>query len=130
MDSLHIHDDATADLELLWEKEPTAAARIAVLIQELEGNQDLIDRLTQQDYGFSHSADIHVTKWFEHWNKGKDIWRVKIWELDDIGLKYRIVYAFIPRMHEYHVLAVAPRDFNYEKEHPITKRILKAYESL
>lgn len=130
MDSLRIHDDAAADLELLWEEAPVAAARIAVLLQELEGNQDLLDRLTQHDYGLHQSADIHISKWFEHWNKGRDIWRTKVWDLEDKGLMYRIIYAFMPSTHEYHVLAIAPRDFNYETDHPITKRILAAYESL
>jgi len=128
--SLHIHDDAIADLGSLWEEMPVAAARISVLLQELEGNQDLLDRLTQHNYGSYQSDDIHISKWFEHWRKGKDIWRIKVWDLESKGLMYRIVYAFIPSTHEYHVLAVAPRDFNYETDHPITKRILRAYENL
>lgn len=79
MIALFVHDDASADLEGLWESDPRAAARIAVLLEELEGDLDLLDRLTQHDYGVHHSADFHVSKWFEHWNRGRDLWRLKVW---------------------------------------------------
>ena len=83
MITLFVHDDAVADLEALWETEPQAAARIGVLLEELEGNPDIRDRLTQHDYGAHHSADFHVSKWREHWRKGRDLWRLKVWNLED-----------------------------------------------
>lgn len=130
MFSLFLHDDAEDDLENLWDEAPEAAARIAVLLEELEGNQDLLDRLTQHDFGSYHSADFHVSKWVEQWKKGKDIWRLKVWELEDKGLQYRVVYAFVPVKSHYHVLGIVPRDFNYDADHQLTKRILAAYENL
>lgn len=117
-------------MEDLWKITPQAAARITVLLEEVEGDQDLLDRLTQHGYGSDRTEDFHVSKWFEHWNKRKDIWRLKIWDLEDAGLKYRIVYAYIPKIREYHILAIAPRAFNYEATHPLTQRLLKAYEDL
>jgi hypothetical protein len=127
---LFVHDDAKADLEQLWTDAAQAAARITVLLQELEGNQDLLDRLTQHDFGAYQTAQVHVSKWFEHWNKGKDLWRLKVWDLEGKGLQYRIVYAFIPGKKHYHALAIAPRDFNYDARHPLTQRILRAYDGL
>jgi len=128
--ALFVHDDASADLEALWESEPKAAARITVLLEELAGNPDLLDRLTQHDYGARHSADFHVSKWLEHWNKGRDLWRLKVWDLEDQGLLYRLIYAFIPGKQHYHILAIAPREFNYDTNHPISRRIQRAYEEL
>lgn len=130
MIALFVHDDATADLEALWETEPQAAARIAGLLEQLEGDSDLLDRLTQHDYGAHHSADFHVSKWQEHWRKGRDLWRLKVWNLEDKGLRYRIVYAFKPQKQHYHVLAIAPREFDYDSNHPISQRILRAYQEL
>lgn len=130
MIALFVHDDATADLEALWETEPQAAARIADLLEQLEGDSDLLDRLTQHDYGAYHSADFHVSKWQEHWRKGRDLWRLKVWDLEDKGLRYRVVYAFKPREQHYHVLAIAPREFDYDTSHPISQRILRAYQEL
>jgi len=128
--SLFVHEDAEADLERLWEEAPEAAARIVVLLEELEGNQDLLDRLTQQDFGAYHLAEFHVTKWFEQWKKDKNLWRLKVWSLQDKALQYRVVYAFLPRKLHYHVLGIVPREFNYDASHEITRRILRAYEGL
>lgn len=127
---LFVHDDAKADLEQLWASEPAAAARIAVLLQELADDQDLLDRLTQHDYGSSQTAQFHVSRWQEHWRKGKDLWRLKVWDLEDKGLRYRVVYNFVPGKRQYHILAIAPRTFNYDARHPITQRLLRALADL
>lgn len=95
--NLFIHEDAVADLRALRRTELQAAARIAALLAELKGNPDLLDRLTQHDYGAYHSADFHVSKWQAQWRQGRDLWRLKMWDLEDQGLRYRIVYAFIPQ---------------------------------
>jgi len=127
---LFVHDDAETDLEDLWSNDHVAAARITVLLEECQGNQDLLDRLTQHKFGADRSADIDVSMWQEQQQKRRNLWRVKIWDLENKGLRYRIVYAFIPQKHTYHVLAVAPREFNYDESHPLTQRILRAYEEL
>ena len=130
MVALFVHDDAKADLLALRDSEPQAAGRILALLEQLEGDPDLLDRLTQHDYGAYGSADFHVSKWQEQWRKGRDLWRLKVWGLEEKGLYYRIVYAFEPRKQHYHILAIAPREFDYDADHPIGQRILRAYEEL
>lgn len=127
---LFVHTDAEGDLEKLWEEAPVAAARIGALLQELEGNQDLLDRLTQHDFGDYRTAEFHVSKWLNQWNEGKDLWRLKVWDLEDKGLQYRIVYAFLPSKLQYHVLGIVPRDFDYDPHHELSRRIIAAYEDL
>lgn len=127
---LFVHDDAEDDLNALWDEAPEIAARITVLLEELEGNQDLLDRLTQHDFGAYGSRDFHVSKWVEQWRKGKDLWRLKVWDLEKSGVRYRIVYAFVPGKGQYHVLGIVPRDFNYEADHELSRRIFAAYENL
>ena len=127
---LFVHVDAETELEKLWVVAPKAAARISVILEELEGNQDLQDRLTQHDFGNHRSADFHVSKWLDQWNKGKDLWRLKVWDLEDKGLKYRVVYAFLPRKSQYHVLGIVSREFNYDPRHELSRRIIAAYENL
>ena len=127
---LFVHDDAERDLEKLWDEAPDAAARIGVLLQELEENQDLLDRLTQHDFGNYRTAEFHVSKWLNQWNKGRDLWRLKVWDLEDKGLQYRIVYAFVPGKSQYHVLGIVSRDFDYDSSHPLSRRIIAAYQNL
>lgn len=131
MIALFVHDDAKAVLLALRETEPQAAGRILALLEQLEGDPGLLDRLTQHDYGAYGSAVFHVSKWQEQWRKGRDLWRLKVWDLEENGLRHRIVYAFVPSKQHYHVLAITPRrDFNYEERDPITQRILRAYQEL
>jgi len=127
---LFVHDDAERDLEKLWDEAPDAAARIGVLLQELEENQDLLDRLTQHDFGDYRTGEFHVSKWLNQWNKGKNLWRLKIWDLEDKGLQYRVVYAFLPSRSQYHVLGIVPREFDYDPNHELSRRIIAAYENL
>ena len=127
---LFIHVDAKVDLERLWKEAPKAAARLAALLEELEGNQDLLDRLTQHDFGNYGTADFHVSKWIDQWNRGRDLWRLKVWDLEDKGLQYRVVYAFMPGKSQYHVLGIVSRDFDYDPNHELSRRIIAAYENL
>lgn len=133
MIALFVHDDAQADLEALSVEKPKAAGRIVALLGELDADPDLLDRLTQHDYGAHRAAAFHVSKWQEHWRKGRkgrDLWRLKVWDLEEKRLRYRIVYAFIPSKQHYHILAIAPREFDYDPHHPISRRLLRAYEEL
>ena len=130
MNALFIHDDAMADLEAIAKREADAAGKIMVLLEELEGDHDLLDRLTQHDFGAHRTSEFHVSKWQAQWHQGRDLWRLKLWDLEDKGLQFRIIYAFMPQKQHYHVLAIAPREFNYDSQHPLTQRILRAYKEL
>ena len=130
--SIEIHEDAWDDLEELWEDPRTeeAAAAIDVLLQEIECDQDLLDALTAHDYGAYETKPIHVSKWVEYWRTGADIWRLKIWALEKIRLQYRIVYAYEIKKQKYHVLAIVPRDFKYDTNHPVSLRIMAVYATI
>lgn len=127
-----LHDDAKADLLDIYSVDVTAGARIAAVLQEIEGDQELLDSLTQHNYGRDHTALFNVSKWFELWKNQKDIWRMKIWDLEDKGLRYRIIYAYIRGKREYRVLAITPRnEINYDDlKDPLSQRIQRAYEEL
>ncbi|MBT4194780.1 MAG: hypothetical protein HOM14_08525 [Gammaproteobacteria bacterium] len=132
MPDLFLCEAAEDDLKDLLLKDENIASKILVILQELQEDDDLLDRLTQHDYGHPMISDFHVSKWFAQWNKGKDLWRLKIWELDNIAPKnkYRIIYAYMPLKNCFYVLAIAPREFNYDEKHPISQRIIDEYQNL
>src|ERR1700694_2750791 len=102
---LVIHDDANADLDQLWIDNPLAAALVLATLQECQADQRLLDSLLVHDYGKDRSEEIHVSKWLQLYRQGKDLWRLKVWELEDQGVMYRIIYAYIPGKRVFHVLA-------------------------
>lgn len=132
MYKIALHDDAKSDLKAILVRDAVSATRIAAVLQEIEGNQDLLDSLTQHDYGRNRSAPFNVSKWLKFWNRNQDIWRLKIWDLEDKGLRYRIVYAYIRGKKDYRVLAIVPRsNINYDDPNDsLSKRIKAAYEEL
>ncbi len=130
MYKLLVHQDAAQDLEELWNTSEQAAARIAALLQEIQCDQTLLEALTDDDFGAYGFKKFHVKKWLHFWNKGFNLWRLKVWDLENSGLPYRIVYAYKVGRQQYYVLGIIHRNFNYDPNHPFTRRILRAYDSI
>ena len=110
--------------------DPFAAGKVSALLQQAKHDPKIIDSLLDHDFGADHTTAYHVSKWFEFWNIGYNIWRLKIWIEPKGSLRYRIVYAYEPKFLQYYVLAIVHRDFDYKSDHEITNRILKAYRTL
>lgn len=132
MFKLRIHEDADEDLEEIAKNDPDAAAFLIVFLEELEGDQDLLDRLTQDQYNVKRRrpvdwvADFNVKVWIEQRDANRNLWRLQAWDID--ASQYRVVYAFEPATRTYGVLGVFhKRQFNYESNNPLTRRVLAAY---
>lgn len=128
--TLTIHHDAANDLRQLMLSDRAAAGKVAALLQQAKHDPKIIDSLLDHDFGADHTAAYHVSKWYEFWNVGFNIWRLKVWIEPKGSLRYRIVYAYEPKSLQYYVLAIVHRDFDYKSDHEITSRILKAYKDL
>lgn len=129
--SLSIHEDAVIDLRALKVSYPKAMAKILATLEQIQADPNLIDKLTEDRFGEDEDELISIRRWVSQWVLGDNLWRMKIWGLEENGLRFRILYAYEPRQLRFHVLAVVRRaDFNYEPDHPITKRILATYRKL
>jgi hypothetical protein len=128
--SLKVHRDARADLDAIWDSDPDAAARLLALLQEAKTNKTLLDSFSCQDFGASGFESYHVTQWFEQQRQGRNLWRLKVWELEAAEPRYRVIYAFHPLKHIYYVLGIFTRDFNYEQTDARTQRVLAVYDRL
>ncbi len=127
---LSLHSDAADDLRALMTSDPDAGGKIAAFLQQAKHDPKILDSLLNHDFGANKSEPYHVSKWFEFWNSGINLWRLKLWTFPKGSLKYRVFYAYQPSTHHYHVLAIVHRDFDYKTDHEATKRILAAYHSL
>lgn len=112
------------------ETDKAAGGKVLALLQQAKHDIRIVDSLLDHDFGADHTAPYHVSKWFDFWNAGYNIWRLKIWSEPRGSLRYRIVYAYEPRTLQYHVLAIVHRNFDYKRDHEITSRIRKAYQDL
>jgi hypothetical protein len=128
--SLALSSAAQADLVAIEKSAPEAAAQIRVVLQEIKSDQKLLDGLTEQDFGYARNEKINVAKWQKQQRAGRNLWRVKLWNLEDLGLKYRVLYCLDPRVSRYYVLAIIPRVVNYDEKHPRIIRVLSDYDAL
>lgn len=128
--SIVIARAAKEDLAAIAKDDPDTEAEIAVLLQELKGNQIMLDALTVKDFGLARDAPFHVDQWSAQQQQGRNLWRFKIWDLEDIGIRYRVVYALDPRISRYYILAVLHRDFDYDEKHPRVQQLLATYDRL
>jgi len=127
---LLIHPDAKQDICDLAAAEPKLAVRLVALLAEVGADANLMSMLTVHGFGSAGREPFDVSRWQAYWQQGEDLWRLKFWELEHQGLPYRVIYALKRGTGDHHVLAIANRDFNYDPDHPTTRRILQAYADL
>lgn len=138
-----IHDDATGDLREILVANRAAGVRMAAFLNQLRADQDLLDRLSQSDYGGSparprpKSATFNVGVWVAAQQKGMNLWRLRCFTDEILG--YRLIYAFLPTTDQYVLLAIAEKAditdkdderFDYELKHEIAVRITNSYRDL
>lgn len=107
---LEVHDDATEDLELLLRMQPKSAMRLVALLEQLRLDDELQDRLLDHGHGSEGSEPIDVSRWHNVRRiEGTPLWRLKFRDLEEVGLRFRVIYLFDHTTRTYWVLAVAPR---------------------
>lgn len=127
---LAINPDAKAGLSRIWERDPESAGVLTATLQQIAADQRLLDSLTIKDFGSHRTEPIHIDRWVDQQRTGRNLWRLKHWELEGKGRQYRVVYALDPRLSRYYVLGIFTRDFNCDAADARTKRVIAAYDRL
>lgn len=128
--SVVVHDDAEEELDALWETNEDAAAFIETFLEEIQNDQRLLESLTIKGHVKSDALRFDVEEIESQKKEKRNLWRVKIWDIENRDGKIRIVYAFHPKEFRYYILGITPRDINYDTSHPRFKKLLNAYEEL
>jgi hypothetical protein len=128
--SILISQLAIADISEIRKSDPDTADTIWALLQEAKHSQTVLDSLSVKNFGSHGNEPYNVDQWVAQQRQGRNLWRLKIWELEHLGIRYRIVYALDPRVSRYFVLGVFDRDFNYDESDPRTKRVIVSYDSI
>ncbi|BBI99195.1 hypothetical protein FGKAn22_08880 [Ferrigenium kumadai] len=137
---LSIEHDAQNDLALMVEQGGQSrkfAAILLAFLQQLKADQSLLGELLTHEY---ENKSFNVSRFQSIW-RDRDVWRLKTFEWDisqtnKTVIPYRIIYAYDSKCTAFRVLAIVyrrhndPRSYDYEHDHPITQRILKAYNEL
>lgn len=130
MPTVQVHRHAAEDLAAIATSTPEIRLRFGALLQQLKDDPLLCDRLTQDHFGVRGLDPFEVRRWVQQNEQDNNLWRLRIWDFEALGLNYRVVYAFFPTESRYVFLAFAPREWNYDPDHALTRRILDDYHRI
>ena len=136
MSVLGLHADAIRDLEAIRGRRAHDADLIVATLEAIEEDPELADNLLDHGFGANANGPYNVSKWNRLWRDGMDLWRMRCANLERLGLRYRIVYAYIARIghrgNRFVVLAIVQREeIDYDDPtHPLATRIRAAYDGL
>lgn len=125
---LEVHNDATADLRQIRQTDPTGFVRLAALLQQLMADPTLEQKLLTRDFGKLPAKPLSAKVWGSVTRLEKlQIWRLRAWELERHGLKYRLFYVYDYKRRTFVVIGVTPRDgFDYDDpQHPLRIRMVR-----
>lgn len=123
---LALHKDVRLDLDAIKNESKEVFAKIAALVRQLQQDPNLAEKLLDHGYGDDRTEVFSVSKWLDLWKQNKDIWRLKGWDLEDMGLKYRIIYLYLRREARFVIMAIVKREeIDYDDENnSIRQRVL------
>jgi hypothetical protein len=132
---LSVHKDATEDIKKMIAEggdAEKAGRRIAAFIQELKNSEKWLAELLTRKF---RNEEFNVDKFVQFWDAGLDLWRIALFEFDferdkQWQMPYRILYGYDGPCTTFRILGVVPRNFNYEADHELTKRICRTYDEL
>lgn len=127
---LQIAEEAEQDVLDIQVRNPYVATRLAVLFEQLRGDQQLLSRLLENHYGESGDKLFSIRKWETQWHANRDLWRLRDFTLESLNASYRVIYGYFISTRCIYILAVAPRSFDYDATSTIGKRIIATYDRL
>ena len=123
---IHVHEDAVADLREVQRLRPKVFGRLMALIEQLRADFELSGKLLEHNFGSGQDEDISVSIWHNITRVERvQVWRLKAWDLEQRGMRYRLIYLYRWRDQSYTILAVVPRgriDYD-DPNHPLRQRI-------
>lgn len=128
--SVVVHDDAEKEIETLWETDEDTAAYIEAFLEEIQNDQRILDSLTIKGHVDCPTVNFDVEEILSQKKKKRNLWRIKIWEIENRDGKLRIIYAFHPKELRYYILGITPRDIDYDERSPRFAKIISSYEKL
>ena len=72
---LSFHKDVHTDFARIKSANPAAYAGLLALFRQLKADTRLMEKLLDHGFGAGRSADVSVSKWFDQWKDGKNLWR-------------------------------------------------------
>lgn len=124
---LYIDQDAQEDLAAIKERDSASYYALLVFLREIKTAPELLRTLTEDDRWEAGEFMYDVTPFKHLFKRGFDVWRIAVFSPKSKLLPYRVIYAY-DRLHfDFHVLALMPREVNYDEDQAFISRLRNAY---
>lgn len=126
---IDVHNHAKQDLDQLWHDNPSAAASVEVVLEQLAADPRVIDKLTTYGDNAVGQNLINVKSW-QKVRSIANLWRFRI--LETPATTYRIIYGYHWQTSQLCVFAVVKKEtYDYDDlESSINQRILADWQDL
>jgi hypothetical protein len=126
---IDVHLHAQGDLDSIWESDPEAAATVLAVLEQLEADPRMIDKLTTYGDNSVGATVINVKRW-QSMRRKADLWRFRA--LDTPATSYRVIYGYQWQTQQLCVLAIVHKEkFNYDDlDSHLAFRILADWRAL
>lgn len=113
-------------------------AEIMALLEEAENSSEFLEDLLHDFYGEGGAEDKIFCKFgvkrilfFERENPPRDVWRFRIWRLENLGFQFRIFYTYFPKYRIFVLLGLSERtDDTYDPNSRHAGRMRHDYDEL
>lgn len=122
---IQFYKDVKLDLKTVELNDPKAYPAILALMRQMMADPKLAEHLLNHGHGDKRTAPENAQKWLSEWKRGKDLWRLKFWDLEDQKFLYRFLYVYLVKEARFVVMAIVKREeFDYDDiNHPIRLRV-------
>jgi hypothetical protein len=125
---IEVHNDAVEDLREIRASDPKSFGKLYALIEQLRADPLLAPKLIEHDFGADRAAPVSVMQWHRAWKVEKvPLWRLKFWDLEKSGVRYRLLYIYDWRARTHYIMGVVARaKFDYDDPNdPIKLRVVR-----
>ncbi len=131
MHQLLIQQDAREDLQAIKAAGDMRSYGILLaFLHQARSDQQILDSLSDDFFGVESSGNYDVKKWVAQQRQRRDLWRVRLRDAKGLTVPYRILYTTDQANCRYFVLAIMPRNVNYDEHHPRIRRVLDICDHL
>jgi hypothetical protein len=129
--SLFIHTDANTDLQAIRASGDLRGFGVLLaFLQQAKTDDQILESLSEDFFGVDTGGAYDVKKLVGQHSRGRHLWRVRLYDLKGLDVPYRVIYAVNPSTQIRYVLAIMPRDVNYDEDHPRIRKLLAVYDRL
>ena len=125
---VEIHHHVIEDLAELRKTHRDEALEIIEVLSLLQSNPDIAECLYREHQRYDPPS-FETKRYLDLYKKGYNAYRIKTLERSR-NPSHRVLYVCDMRIDTAYILAVVPRSFNYDPQHPTVRRFLQDCEDI